>query len=217
MLKKKVALSPITDKSSKVYCRCSFCSKECRMESDQFEFYKRLSPEGKFLCCFCLRNEFHLKIQNNILIMSFRGIIGQLYYSHYKQRKIWISQIKDLFEKQREIGLKNPVFSYDPETLLWFIDFSKVGSSPLKVSLEEVVGTIKDMVYSLELSEYFNGYNNRKLHSKFKQAIEKFYSCRYRPTERRALIPTLDGCAVIHQLNKEKVRNFTLNDIDIKR
>lgn len=176
---------------------CTFCRKESLVHPKQSELIKSLLGHRKFYCAFCLRHDFHTKKKKDILILSMRGIIGYLYYNNYaiKDNTMYVSEIEDLINSHIEIGLANPLFSYDPESYCWFVNFSKVGANqPGKVSVDEVINTVIELVSAFNLYDHILDFKGNKLIAKFEEAILDFYKKRYRPEGRRILSPTLAGC-----------------------
>lgn len=212
----KIILNPLPKTPSgelceKIYCKCNFCEKTCEVFPDQFSPINKLSGEGNFYCAFCLRHNFHTKNSKNILILSFRGIIAQFYYQNYiTQQMMYISQIEDFIESHQKAGLVNPCFSYDPETMLWFIDFSKIGNTKKKIPIEEIYKTVLSILVSFNLFEF--SANMSGMYKKYKDAIELFYTKRQRPENKKMLIPTLG----YNSRNVERIRNFILKDLNKK-
>lgn len=196
---KTVTLTPIEEKldgelSADIQIDCSFCEKTVRQQSDFRQMAEKLSGDD-FYCSFCLRNGLNTKRRNHILIMSFRAIIGYYYYGHYciTLRKISWSEIKAYIEAHTESGLQNPVFSYDPETYLWYIDFSKVGKSTKKISIDDVMKTVSNILASFNLGHHIKNINVNELYAKYDGAIRKYYENRTRPEDKKTLVPTLKG------------------------
>ena len=219
----KVKLTPLTmapfgELSEHIVRTCNFCAKEVDSPFSVERINQRLSGQKDFYCSFCLRNDLHTRNNKHILAMSFRSILGYYYHELYitHGHKIWLSEIEDYMQIHAEVGLINPVFSYDPITLLWFIDFAKVGISKKKIKVEEVLKTVVNVLATFNLTEQVPGIQSGRLYQKYQDAILGFYSQRYRPEGRRMLIPTLVGCINSDQrLNNilEKTRNFTLKDL----
>lgn len=198
--------------SDKIYRKCSFCEKEVLITDNNSEILNKLSGPNGFYCSFCLRNNFNTKITKDILILSFRGIIANLYYQNYlTDRKIWFSELENIILVHKNTGLKNPVFKYDLDSFLWFVDFSKVGNTKKKISIIEVYKTIIEILLCFNFWEYFSGYQVT-CYNKFKEAIEKFYENRFRPDDRKMLIPTLNS-----KFSLEKLKNFTSNELFLKK
>jgi hypothetical protein len=217
----KIILNPLPETSSgelceKIYCKCNFCEKSCEVFTDHSSSINKLSGEGNFYCSFCLRHNFHTKNNKNVLILSFRSIVAQYYYQHYlNQGAIYISEIEDFIESHQKAGLVNPCFSYDPETMLWFIDFAKVGNTKKKIPIEEIYKTVLSILLSFNLSEVSRGVSLSSMYIKYKDAIELFYTHRRRPENKKMLIPTL-GVNLSQTKNFERIRNFILKDLNKK-
>ena len=224
----QVILKPLPSPSSgelsdKVFRKCCFCEKNCELFDNQSQIVDRLAGPGNFYCSFCLRHDLHTRNNRDVLILSFRSIVEYFYLLNYLQvhngKKLWIAEIEDYIESHVKAGLVNPLFLYDPDTLLWFVNFSKVGTSKRKVPLQEVLKTIVSILASFNLVETTPGINTSEFYSKFKVAIESFYRKRYRPENRRMLIPTLANTGVVEPktFNLDKMRNFVLEDLKIKK
>ena len=221
---KPIPAAPSGELSEKVFRKCSFCEKNCEAISDQSRLVDRLAGPGNFYCSFCLRHDLHTRGNRDVLIFSFRSIIAYFYLQNYLNvthgaRKLWVSEIEDYIESHRQAGVVNPVFLYDPETMLWFVNFAKVGNSRKKIPLEEVLKTVVSILASFNLSETTQGISTAALYAKYKDAIENFYRKRYRPSDRRMLIPTLTNTGVVEPPNcsLEKMRNFTIEDLQLKK
>lgn len=211
-------LIPVTEDlngelSDKIYCKCNFCEKMMYLS----KMNKKMSGKDTF-CSFCLRNHFYTACNKNILILSFRGIIGYYYDVLYKERKISISEIKDCIEEHQSDGLNNPVFYYDQSTYLWFVDFNRIGKGRRKISLNDVLKTITLMLACFNIHHYLVNVKLHKLYEKFEDAILKFHSNRYRPIDKRILIPTVSGCSfdVSKTVDMEEIRNFLPEFLKIK-
>jgi hypothetical protein len=224
----QIQLKPIPNPTSgelseKVYRRCSFCEKTCEISSNNSQIINRLSGPGNFYCSFCLRHNLNNKGNRDVLILSFRSIIGCFYFQNYLQsvngQKLWISEIEDYISCHQKAGEENPVFLYDPETMFWFINFSKVGIGKRKIPVDSVLKTIVSILDSFNLSENIPDINTVCLYQKYKSAIDLFYQKRHRPDNRRMLIPSLTNTGVIETklCSLEKMRNFSLEDLKLKK
>lgn len=204
--------------SENVFRKCHFCDKNCRSFS-QLPFLYRLCGPGNFYCPFCLRHDLHTKNNKDFLILSFRSIIGSFYFQNYLTaqggKRLWISEIEDYIYAHQAAGLMNPVFLYDPETMLWFINFSKVGTSKKKIPIEEVHKTILNILVSFNLAQNFPGTSLSAFYSKYHEAIESFYRKRFRPENRRMLIPSIGNEPKVCGANK--LRNFVFDDLIAKK
>lgn len=207
--------------SDKIFRKCHFCEKTCEVFGNQYKTINNLSGPGNFYCSFCLRHGLNSKGNRNFLILSFRSIIGYFYFKNYIQqngKRMWLSEIEDFIESHRQAGLVNPLFLYDSETMLWFVDFSRVGNSKKKISVEEIIKTIVSILASFNLSETVPGIDMSSLFLKYKDAVETFYHKRFRPSDRKMLIPTFSntGSFESKSCNLDKLRNFILDDLRIK-
>jgi len=200
--------------ADKIYYECMFCGKRVGLYPQERNVCEKLSGDD-FYCVFCLRNNFYTKNNRNILILSFRAIIGYYYYNFYLNgKKMYFSQIEDYISAHVKVGLKNPIFNYDPDTMYWFIDFSKVGRGNKKIKINDVLKTIVNIGACFNLDA--NLCNNRSavIYERYKEAIEKFYSSRWRPQGKKILIPTLQGCDTASGntapgIKYEDTRNFS--------
>lgn len=202
---------PEGELAEKIYYECGFCGKTTGLWSETRRICEKLSGDA-FYCVSCLRNGFNNNNNSHILIMSFRGIIGYYYYGLYRSdRKIWVSEIEDNIKSHVKAGLQNPVFHYDPESLLWFVDFSKVGRGRKQIKIREVMKTISSILSCFNLLDHLPQASLHRLYEKYEDAISKFYTQRFRPNGKRELIPTLSGCGVYEhgkKFNMDDTRNF---------
>lgn len=207
--------------------KCSFCEKETTEQPETQKLIEKLCSHNKFYCKFCLRNNYNYRNSHNVLIMSFRSILGYFYYELYSGSKssptMWLSEIKDHIELHQEIGLMNPVFNYDPDSYLWFVDFRKVGTGKKQIPISDVKCTIISILASFNLHTTISGISLNKLYAKYDEAITDFYTKRYRPEGKRLCLPTLKMCGNIQWLGSsvnfvtsptarmpiEETRNFT--------
>jgi len=132
------------------------------------------------------------------LILSYRAIIGHLYHKNYLKTpnggvKMWVNQIRDQIDKHERVGLRSPVFSYDPETYLWFVDFTRIGKDNHKAPCEEVMDTAMTMLRCFDLDNIYGQWAFNNVWSRYEKAIKIFYQQRKRPKSKRMLIPTLRG------------------------
>jgi hypothetical protein len=209
--------------AKKIYYECAFCGKKEALYADSRHLYEKLSGD-EFYCCFCLRHGFNTKNNKNVLILSFRSILGYYYNAFYlhpvtPDKRMYLCEIQDYADSHAEVGLKNPVFYYDPTTYLWFIDFSRIGKDKKKVKLEEVFKTISNMLACFNLRHYFYNIKISSFYFKLEESIEKFYHSRYRPDNRPQCVPTLAGCLDYITVHKsftlEETRYFTPEHFDI--
>jgi hypothetical protein len=208
----KISFVPTNDAlpgelSSKIVEKCIFCQKSIEINACNALVIKKLSGPERTFCPFCLRHGFYTKRNKHILILSFRSLIASLYYHTYAShtRKLWLSQIQEYIEAHEYIGLKNPVFFYDPETYLWFIDFSRVGTGKKEVPIIEVHRTILNILTCFNLANFLGPDSPNEIFVKYRDAIDLFYEKRFRPKRRRMLIPTFPTHL---KIAAEKFRNF---------
>lgn len=215
-----VDLTPITiDKNlaSKTVSYCNFCEKPVELNAEQAKIHEKLSGRG-FYCSSCIRHNWHTRLNKNVLPLSFRSIIAYYYYRYYRianPSKKWLSEIQDIVDKHTDIGLSNPVFSYDLDNFMWFIDFNKVGRGTRKIPVEEVFKTTNKILDVFEIDK-LGVFKKDKFYEKYKTSIKKFYELRQRPAGKRLLIPTFQGCC--YQENKksaeiENIRDFYQKDL----
>lgn len=207
---KLVPIPPANDGlSDSFYKKCYFCEKDCHSQSINKNITERLS--ARFHCHFCLRKGYHVKNNRNILMLSFRSIIGHFYYTNYLTitagRKMYLSDIEDYIESHKKAGLFNPVFDYDPESFIWFVDFDKVGES--KCTIEIILQTVVSILSCFNLTRMVPGVSTATLFRKYKDAIMTFYQTRRRLVTRRILSPSL--------LIKDKSRFFTPREMNAKK
>ena len=205
--------------SDDVFRKCHFCEKSCQFSSEQLQLIHKLSGLNNFYCPFCLRHNLHTKANRDVLILSFRSIIGYFYFQNYlfcnnSKNKFWISEIEDFIKSHQQAGYVNPLFLYDPESMLWFVDFSKVGQGKNKLPLDEIVKTILSILTSFNLSKIVPNLNLSTFFQKYKEAIEDFYESRYQ----KILIPTFDECGVQdpYSFSFNCTRNFIFKDLEFK-
>jgi len=156
--------------------------------------------------------------------MSYRAIIAHYYYRHYlpqnaqKRRKLWMNEIVRYIDQHRKIGLQSPVFSYDPTTFLWFLDFNRIGKDPRKAPFSEVRDMAKLLLMVFDLDEQYGKHVYEDVWEKFGKALKLFYEKRKRPQDRPMLIPTLAGS--VHDGNQadyfEQTREFDASMLMLK-
>lgn len=199
----KVTFTEIEDgplhEGLKVYCRCNFCEKMTVANRYYKKFSDRLAGADKFYCHFCVRNDYYQRFNNNVMVLTYRGLFGYYYYSYYvapKSPSMYIIDIQDYLELHIKAGLQNPVFRYDPETFCWFIDFSKVGKSKRKMPVESVLHTIIEQLACFNLYENVRESSPAKLYQKYQAAVMDFYQHRARTNGDKVFAPTLVGCDI---------------------
>ena len=104
---------------------------------------------------------------------------------------MWISEIKDLVQIHVKVGLKNPVFCYDEESMYWFINFAKVGETKRQINIEEVYKTIISIMNCLNISQIISRAEEELLKQKYFDAIDLFSKKRYRPKNKKVLSPRI--------------------------
>lgn len=191
---------------------CDFCEKKCQSQRYSTILCQKIGTES-FHCPFCIRNNFHFKSHRDVLVLSFRPIFAQLYYEKYATQfateKMYLSDIEDYVMAHRDTGLLNPAFSYDSDTMLWFINFLKVGDKPKQVPLQEVYKTVLNIILCFNFWHNFKNIDPAKYFLKFKSAIDEFHQKRSRPKGKKMLIPTLSNCGDVEvKLPSDKTRTF---------
>lgn len=181
----------------KHYCRCNFCDKMTLVNKHHRRFSDKLAGTDKFYCNFCIRNDYYHRFNSNIMVLTYRGIIGYYYYAYYvfpKSPTMYMVDINDYVELHVKAGIQNPIFRYDPETYCWFIDFSKIGKR--KMPIECVLHTIIEQLACLNIYENVRNGSPVKLYQKYQQAIMEFYQHRARTNGDKVFAPTLWGCDI---------------------
>lgn len=193
----KITLKPIPNSpggmlSERILTKCTFCYKTCHIDSNLFANLHWLAGKEKFFCGFCIRNNFDTKANKDVLVLTFKNVFNYFYQqNHLNKKKMWMCEIKDIIEDHRNVGLRNPVFYYDEESMNWFVNFSRVGSVKRKMSLEGVKKTIYEIVDSLKIGVYTKGVEEKVIRRKYLDAIDLFDEKRYRPKGRKVLSPTI--------------------------
>ncbi len=195
---------------------CDFCGKSTAMSHYSKTICEKLSKKHKMYCKFCLRNDLTSKSNRHVLILTFRSLFGYFYHIEYKGKKnnLYMAQLNDIISAHAEAGLTNPIFKYDPESMLWFIDFNKVGSTGRKIPIQNILETIINILVCFNLSESIPNFKMHKLYEKYEEAIKVFYTNRTRPEGKPILCPTVQGCGPFETKDFpfEKTRDFTLQD-----
>lgn len=212
----KIDFQEIDDEIPKTYHKCFFCGKFSSSKKVKY-FSKCLS--NKFHCNFCLGNNYN-EINKDIMILTYRGIIGYYYYSYFiapKTSSMYSTDIDDYIKRHHTIGINNPTFKYDHETMCWFIDFSKISDN--KIPISEVLKTVISQIFCFDLLECVPGCNPRKLYDKYYHAIMEFYTKRTRVDGEKIFSPTLINCDIPTETNfspipKEMLENFLPSQLD---
>jgi hypothetical protein len=224
-----IKIEPIHEKlngalANEVYYECTFCQKTVLPLVDDLKaMYANLSGL-RYHCPFCIRQGFNTRNNKHVLILSFRAIIGYYYHYHYDsttlEPRLYYSEIKEIVSSHAEAGLTNPVFHYDPETYLWFVDFGKVGHGRKKIFVNDVLKTISNILLCFNLSQHLINPKIPILYDKYAEAIRKWYENRTRPEGKRMLIPTLLGCGAVPNpigFTIDETKNFTSKDLLMRR
>ena len=212
---------PPTDlgEGARAWGQCNFCGKVCMFHGDLKKCCERVVGPNHLYCHFCIRNDLYQRYAKNTLILTFRGVIGYYYYCFHacKQPAMWITDLHDYIELHIRLGVQNPIFRYDPESFLWFIDFSKVGTGRRKMPVEYILQTVVEILAGFNLYENVRECSPFKMYDKYREAIMDFYHHRKRPPEQKILAPTLVGTGIPHEstFNVDKaipvhlLRNFS--------
>lgn len=183
----------LQDNEVRVHYRCDFCEKLSLANKQQQRFSSVLTK--KYFCNFCIRHDQYTKFNSNIMILTFRGLIGYYYHAYYMTPKVssmHLTDIGDYIHLHYSAGLQNPTFKIDPETLCWFVDFTKIG--PKKVPVDAVLETIVDILATFNLYENVKCCSPIKLYKKYEDAVMQFYKERVRVNGDKIFSPTLMAC-----------------------
>lgn len=180
---------------AQVYKKCNFCERESLVLSDVYS--DKLCPPDKFYCRFCLRHGYYRRYNVHFLPLTFRSVFGYYFWHLYygaQRPYMWLSEIKDYIKLHEEVGLKNPLFNYDPETYMWFVDFRRVGTGKKKLPVEEVSKTILEILALFNLHVHVKGISMFGFYQKYALAVDEFYQKRSRPEGKKILSPTFKNC-----------------------
>lgn len=200
--------------SDNVHRICIFCDKSVRLNTSNANTCQSLSG-ADFHCPFCLRHNHHHRSARHILPFSYRAIIGYYYYKLYlsSPRKLYYSNIEELIGDHKYIGLQNPVFYYDDDNFMWYLNFNLIGNHKNKAPYSEVRRVLNAMLNCFKLDTIVSKFAQDHVQKKFEKAIDLFYQQRKRPKNKRILIPTLDGTSSGEKNTfYEETRNFTYHD-----
>jgi hypothetical protein len=197
---KQVEIIPVEenlngDLSKEIYYECDFCNKRIPLHPFVRNFCEKLSGDN-YYCNFCLRHGFHTKNNRNVLIFTFRTIIGHYYQELYvnpipSSKKMYFKEIQAYIDSHVKAGLLNPTLAYDSETYLWYADFSRIGKGNKKLKLNDMLKTVINILACFNLKSNIPSISVHTLYDKYKDAMYKFYTARYRPADRIILAPTL--------------------------
>lgn len=199
MLIHDVAVNKIESNASQeladnFYRACAFCEKLVRVNTLNSQSCANLSGP-RFYCPFCLRNQFNYRTSSNVLIYSFRAVLGYYYRRLYNARpnRLWFSQLEGYVERHAQIGLQNPALSYDPSTFLWFMDFNRIGKTRRKAPLKEVLSAVSLSFDALDVGANIKKNAAIEMWDRYQKAMVLFYRNRKRPKDKRMLICTFRG------------------------
>lgn len=194
--------------------RCGFCGKDTLLTPSVRAYSDAMSSGDRFFCTFCLRHRLHHRDHRHVLMMTFRGIIGYYYQAFYalpKQALMYISEIRDYVDLHVKAGLENPLFNYDPDSYVWFVDFSRVGRGKGRQPIEEVLLTVSRILLTFNLFEHVKDIRPYKVYQKYQEAIQIFFHKRQRPEGQRLLAPTLIKTGA-GDTPPERSTGYTYND-----
>lgn len=175
---------------------CVFCEKSVSLFKEEYD-RNRAVGHGHFYCAFCLRNRHHhADALHHKLILSFGGVIGFYYWQLYQNinRTIYLSEIEYYVREHEKVGLKHPAFTYDPETMNWYIDFRMIGNNRYKFPIKTVHNNIDFIIECFQLQKRVPHLNVKTFNDKFTTAIDLYYEQRQRPKGKRVLCPTFVNC-----------------------
>jgi hypothetical protein len=190
---KEIDPSPDLGNGARTWGQCNFCNKICLFHGDLKKCCERVVGPNQLYCHFCIRNDLYQRYAKNTLILTFRGIIGYYYYCFHicRQPSMFMNDLHDYIELHIRLGVQNPLFRYDPESFLWFIDFSKVGTGRRKMPVEYILQTIIQILAGFNLYDNVRDCSPFKVYDKYREAIMDFYNHRKRPANHKILAPTL--------------------------
>lgn len=182
---------------------CNFCGKHATFSKNLRQANKIICGDKSLFCNFCLRNEYYReKEARNTLMLSFRGIIGYYYYCFHQVPKIstmYMPELEAHVALHVKVGTQNPLFRYDPESYIWFVDFSKVGNKRQQMPLNYVLETVVEILCTFNLYENAKETSPATLYNKYKEAIVEFHHHRTRPAAQKILLPTLYSCGIPYE------------------
>lgn len=180
--------------SDNIVSKCYFCQKKCTLSSLSFKNLHKISGYKEFFCGFCVRNGFNTRSNKDVLILTFQNVFSYYYsYKHLIEKKVWVSEIKDIVEHHKNVGLVNPAFHYDEENMNWFINFCRVGNTKRKLILEDVYKTTFNIIDSLKLRVHIPEIDQAQFRQKYIDAIELFSRKRYRPKNKKIISPKVSN------------------------
>lgn len=209
---KPIILPESGELSDNIIRKCNFCGKNCNYNQDQIKILQKLTEDNEFFCNFCIRNRFNTKLNKDVLIFSFRNIIEYFYSQKYLNGiddRMYLSEIDDAIKLHQQVGLLNPIFFYDPESFLWFVNFAKVGDGKKQISLDSVFETVFGIFSAFDIKDKINGLDATDYLAKYEDAMSAFAQKRFRPKDRQILSPTWKS-----QIKLKN--NFVLDDLKFK-
>jgi hypothetical protein len=156
---------------------CGFCQKVVILAEDDI-LKTQTTLQGTYFCPFCFRHDFHTRPED-ILIISYRGVIGYYYWTLYlaalpnTERTLTVARIKAMIDQHIKVGLRNPAFSYSDDTFQWFLDFNKIGKT--KVPIRQVIQTTEEILACFHLKDYLGWTNEEEqINDEILGKIEKY-------------------------------------------
>lgn len=181
-----------------IHCRCAFCDKRCVVYPKDRWFGEQLTCSETYYCDFCLRHDYYMNHSKNVMVLSFKGILGYYFYSYHVLPKttsqMTVAEVQEFIDGQYRIGMNNPVFNYNKADFTWFIDFNKIGKGKRKIPVDYVLKTIIAQLTYLNLYENVPGVSPKKVYNKYQEAVMTFY--KKREKDSKVFIPTLWGCGI---------------------
>jgi hypothetical protein len=190
---------------------CVFCEKTVSIYKEEYDQTRSIG-HGHYFCPFCIRNgHHHQDAILHTLPLSFRGVIGYYYWQLYinPSRAIYLSEIESCIREHVQMGLQHPAFSYDPETLNWYINFRLIGKTKHKLPLKTVHDNIDFILETFGIKKRVPQLNVQMFQEKFNKAITLYYEQRQRPKEKKLLCPTFVNCGTFrHDMDFESIKTL---------
>lgn len=185
------------------FYQCCFCGNI--VEPPKYEL-----SENRY-CNFCLRRYGNVDFVENVLLLTFKSVFGFYYQNFYvneTKRTMWISDLIKIIDKHKNVGLENPAFDYDDDSMLWHLNFKKIGDGQYTLPIIEVFETLNDIISSLQISNFIPGLDVAKFSDKYTKEIRDFYTSR----ESKIVNPNLRHCGLDLD-NDHNIHNFRMEKI----
>lgn len=191
---------------------CAICQTPIKYNLKKNPIHYHLSKE-QHTCIFCTKHQF-IKRKQHILVLSFRAIIAYYYqfiycknFSNYHHLSLY--EIHKIIKNHYKTGIQNPLFYYEQENMLWFIDFSHITT---KDAYNITLGHVKKIYNQMRVKTLVGPQVYKEMWEKYRKAIDEFYKTRNRPEDRKLLIPTFYD--VISKSNQiYNTRNFRFSSL----